>query len=159
MTELTADLASAPAKGSKLKKLVPVVLAIVAAAAGYIAADRLLSGKTAPAESPPHGADHADSALPFSFVPLDPMTVSLGDSRLLRFGAQVEVLPGSEEYVAALMPRMIDVLQDYLRAVGPEDLSRTGVLYKLRSQMLRRLQMVAGPEHVRDLLIMEFVLN
>ena len=159
MTDITADIASAPAKGSKLKKLLPVVLAIVAAAGGYIAADRLLVAKSTPADSDSHSADHAETGLPFSFVPLDQMTVSLGDSRLLRFGAQVEVRPGSEEYVAALMPRMIDVLQDYLRAVGPEDLSRTGVLYKLRSQMLRRLQMVAGPEHVRDLLIMEFVLN
>ena len=61
--------------------------------------------------------------------------------------------------VEAIKPRIIDVLNGYLRAVRVSDLEDPTVLIKLRSQMLRRVQVVTGPGYVRDLLIMEFVLN
>lgn len=159
MADITADIDTPPAKGSKLKLVVPLLMAILAAAGAYIAAGRLLAPTAAHVESPQQVTTEDASTFAVAFVPLDPMTVSLDGSRMLRFSAQVEVAPGSEQDVAALMPRMIDVLQDYLRAVAPEDLSRSGMLNRLRSQMLRRLQIVAGPDRVRDLLIMEFVLN
>jgi len=46
-----------------------------------------------------------------------------------------------------------------LRAVDVHDLENRNALIRLRSQMLRRIQLVIGQEQVRDLLIMEFVLN
>jgi flagellar FliL protein len=57
------------------------------------------------------------------------------------------------------MPRVIDVLNGYLRAVEPGDFDDPAILGRLRAQMLRRVQIVTGTERVRDLLIMEFVLN
>ena len=57
------------------------------------------------------------------------------------------------------MPPIIDVLNGYLRALEVTDIEDPAALTRLRSQMLRRAQVVAGPERINDLLIMEFVLN
>jgi flagellar FliL protein len=54
---------------------------------------------------------------------------------------------------------VIDVLNSYLRALEPGDLEDPSALTRIRSQMLRRVQVVAGLNKVNDLLIMEFVLN
>ena len=53
----------------------------------------------------------------------------------------------------------MDVLNSYLRALDFEEIERTSALIKLRSQMLRRIQLVVGEGRVRDLLVTEFVLN
>ena len=57
------------------------------------------------------------------------------------------------------MPRILDVLNTYLRAVEVRDLEQPASLARLRAQMLRRVQVVTGEGRVRDLLITEFVLN
>ena len=57
------------------------------------------------------------------------------------------------------MPRVLDVLNTYLRAVEVRDLEEPSSLVKLRAQMLRRVQVVTGEGKVRDLLITEFVLG
>lgn len=96
------------------------------------------------------------------FVPLDPITISLGprgQSRHLRFSAQLEVASGHSSEVEHLKPRITDVLNIYLRALDPTELEEPAALLRLRAQMLRRIQIVTGPGFVNDLLIMEFVLN
>ena len=160
MTDVPADFEPAPTKRSKLRLLLPIVLAVAAAGAGFAGAGKVLFSAPGHESDDPGHAPEPPASVDFAFVALDPMTVSLaGGAKHLRFAAQVEVARGTEAEVSALMPRMVDVLQDYLRAVSPEDLSSQESLIRLRSQMLRRLQIVAGPEKVRDLLIMEFVLN
>lgn len=97
-----------------------------------------------------------------AFVPMDPLLISLGGegrSKHLRFSAQIEVEPGSVTGVTNLLPRIVDVLNTYLRAVEIAELESPSSLTQLRGQMLRRIQMVTGEGHIRDLLIMEFVLN
>jgi len=57
------------------------------------------------------------------------------------------------------MPRILDVLNSYLRAVAITDLEDPTAMARLRAQMLRRVQIVTGEGRVRDLLVTEFVLN
>lgn len=97
-----------------------------------------------------------------AFVALDPLVVSLGPgarSRHLRFTAQLEVTRKTEGEVRLLIPRIVDVLNSYLRAVSPADLENPAALVRLRAQMLRRVQIVTGEGRVRDILVTEFVLN
>jgi flagellar FliL protein len=61
--------------------------------------------------------------------------------------------------VAMLKPRILDVLNGYLRAVDPAELEDPAALVRLRAQMLRRIQIVTGEGRVRDLLVTEFVMN
>lgn len=95
------------------------------------------------------------------FVPVDPLVISLNDGRgtHLRFRAELEVKRGRTAEVVHLLPRVIDVLNGYLRAVDLADLQDNAALVRLRAQMLRRVQVVTGGNLVTDLLIMEFVLN
>lgn len=101
-------------------------------------------------------------ALDGAFVALDPIVVNVpaaSESAHLRFAAQLEVARGAQDAVLAQMPRILDVLNDYLRALDPERLDERAALMRLRAQMLRRVQVVTGDGAVRDLLITEFVMN
>ena len=98
-----------------------------------------------------------------SFVAVEPLIINLndpsGDNRHLRFQAQIEVPTQYEQEVITLLPRIVDVLNGYLRAVAVPELEDPAALIRLRAQMLRRLQVVAGEGRVKDVLIMEFVVN
>jgi flagellar FliL protein len=54
---------------------------------------------------------------------------------------------------------VVDVLNGYLRALEPREIEDPAALMRIRAQMLRRVQVVAGGDRVRDLLVMEFVVN
>ena len=150
----------APKKRSKKPLLIGLVLALVLGGAGFYATwSGLILGGGAQ-------EDHAE-AVPgplsgVAFVPLETMVISLGPtsgSEHLRFTAQVEVVDSAVADVTLLTPRILDVLNSYLRAVDVSEIENPAAMAKLRSQMLRRIQIVTGEGRVRDLLITEFVLN
>lgn len=154
-----------PRKGkSRLPLVLGLALAVAGGAGGFLVVRMgLLGGGSDQAEAPA-GEAEADlpDLMPAAFVPIPPLTVNLngaGEGRLLRFAAQAEVPPQYIEEVTALVPRIVDVLNGYLRAVEPADLDDPAALLAIRSQLLRRLQVVAGGDRVRDLLVMEFVVN
>jgi len=97
-----------------------------------------------------------------AFVPIDQLTISLGkasDKNHLQFTAQLEVNANRAAEVAALSPRILDVINTYLRAVDLADLVDPDALVRLRAQLLRRIQIVTGQGYVRDLLVTQFVLD
>ncbi len=162
-TDMPPDIADAPTKKTSRKGfLVGLILALALGGGGFFATYSGLIGGTAAENS---DQDHAVSPadLPaVSFVELEPLVISLGNSgksRHLRFRGSLEVVPGHETDVGHLLPRVIDVLNGYLRAVDTAMLEDPAALIELRAQMLRRIQLVTGEGRVRDLLILEFVLN
>lgn len=155
-TEQPQDVAAK--KRSKKPLLIGAVLALVLGAGGFYATFAGLI--LAPAE------DHATedvAALPdIGFVPVQPLVISLGKgatNRHLRFTSQLEVAGGHAEEVTLLLPRIMDVMNGYLRAIDVAELENPAGLVRMRAQMLRRVQMVSGEGRVRDLLVTEFVLN
>ncbi len=164
--ELSAQGAEdeAPKKKSKLGLMIGLGLALVLGGSGFFA---VYSGMLLGAGDETAGAGHGeaiviDALKPIAFVPLDPLVISIGrgsTARHLRFRAELEVTPGSESDVTQLAPRVMDVLNSYLRAVEVADLEDPSALVGLRAQMLRRIQLVTGEGRVRDLLIMEFVMS
>lgn len=108
-----------------------------------------------------NGSDPRDAPAP-AFVPVPQMVISIGpaeDGRHLRFAAQIETSVDRQAQVALLMPRVLDVLNGYLRAVEPALLERPEALLLLRAQMLRRAALVLGEGMATDLLITEFVID
>ena len=151
------------AKKSKLPLIIGIVLAIAGGAGGFIATQSGLL---------PFGPEKTDAEMvekvpdivteEVVFVQLDPITVTLppgGDRQLMRLTAQLDVAPHNAEEVKKIQPRIIDILNSYLRAVQITDLESPSALLRLRTQMLHRVQVVAGQGVVRDLLITEFILN
>ncbi|MCA0941401.1 flagellar basal body-associated FliL family protein [Salipiger pacificus] len=176
-----------PKKGSKLPLLIGLLLALLGGGGGFYAAfsGMLPFGSAAPSGGVgEHGAEtaaghgateahggvqvdgqgggHGEAGGAAEFIELPQLVASLGPVTALhhlRFTAQLEVAPVQRAEVEALMPRILDVLNTYLRALEPGDVEAQGALIRLRAQMLRRIQMVAGEDRVRDLLVTEFVLN
>jgi flagellar FliL protein len=151
----------APNRRSKLPFLIGLVLMLGLGGGGFYA---MYTGMILGGNGHGEEADHTTvEALPdIAFVPLEPIVVSLGTEpggRYLHFTAQVEVEKQYEPDLVHLLPRVVDVLNGYLRAVEVRDLEDPTALVRLRAQMLRRVQMVAGEGRVRDVLVTEFVIN
>lgn len=175
-------------KGSKLPLLIGLLLALAGGGGGFfVAFSGMLpfggSSATADADGNASGDGHADTgsgdtghgdtghaqadghggtSQATAFIELPELIASLGPVTALhhlRFTAQLEVAPEHRAAVEELMPRILDVLNTYLRALEARDVEAQGALIRLRAQMLRRIQMVAGEDRIRDLLVTEFVLN
>lgn len=147
-------------KRSKKPLLIGLMLALLLGGGGFYAtfSGLILGG----------GEDHAEEEmLPgpltgIAFVPLETIVVSLAPdsgSEHLRFTAQLEVVETAMKDVTTLTPRILDVVNSYLRAIDTASIEDPQAMARLRAQMLRRIQVVTGEGRVRDLLITEFVLN
>lgn len=158
MAQKDATGDEAPKKSSKLPLILGLVLMLALGGGGFYAvySGLILGAGHGTAETPV-------TALPdIAFVPLTPIIISVGEgggARHLRFNAQLEVAKAHQAEVALLEPRVLDVLNGYLRAVDITDLEDRSALIRLRAQMLRRVQIVTGEGRIRDLLVIEFVLN
>ncbi len=157
MADETEVETEGPKKGGKLGLLIGLVLALLCGGGGFFA---VYSGMVlAPGETTVAAKEPSEPLAPVAFVPIEPLTISVGENanRQLRFRAQLEVDPAKEQDVASVMPRILDILNGYLRAVSLEELQDPTALIRLRGQMLRRIQLVTNKGSVRDLLITEFV--
>ena len=162
--EIVETEEDAPKKASKLPLILGVVLALVLGGGGFFAVSSgLIFAPDHHEGTAHHETEVTTEPLPkIAFVPLDPLVINLGKgstNRHLKFRAELEVEPSAEDEVTAMLPRVLDVLNGYLRAVSVAELEEPTALIRLRAQMLRRIRMVTGEGRVRDLLIMEFVLN
>ena len=156
-------------KGALMPLVIGVVLALLLGGGGFFAVYSGMILGASPETENPSGEDMAETAgeglftgPDVVFLPLEPIVVSLGPragSRYLRFRGELEVEPGKEGEVTALMPRILDALNGYLRAVSVAELEDSASLLLLRAQMLRRIQIIVGDGLVHDLLIIEFVLS
>jgi flagellar FliL protein len=154
-----------PKKKSKAL-LIGLILAVLLGGGGFYAAQAgMIPGLGGGHDEA--APEHAESEDPVpggdvEFVPVEPLIVTLTGSdhyQHLRFSSQIEVPVGQAEAVTKVMPRIVDAMNSYLRAVNPQDFEEDGALLKLRSQLLRRVQLVVGEDHATNLLVMEFVLN
>ncbi len=166
MSEAATDVSDQPVKAAKLPIIIGIVLAIGGAVGGFFAVQKNIVPLIPSSEG--HREEQAESTMEMhktpdiAFVPIEPIMISLtgvGQGQHLRFRAQLEVEEAAESDVTLLLPRVVDVLNSYLRALELNDLQAPMALTRLRGQMLRRVQIVVGKDRVRDLLIMEFVLN
>lgn len=152
-----------PKKKSKMPLIIGLVLALAGGGGGFFAVQSgMLFGDPAGAEIEAESHEEVAEMPDVVFVPMDPLIINLGkgtQNQYLRFRAELEVSGGFEEEVTTLLPRVMDILNGYLRAVDIHDLEDRSALIRLRAQMLRRIQIVTGEGRVKDLLIMEFVLN
>ncbi len=157
MADTVDDALAAPRRGAKPLLLgAALACALGAGAFGVIftgLADGVLSGV---------GGSQTESSVKAEFLEIPTVTVSLGapaDGRVLRFAATLEVAPAHRAEVVELTPRLLDLLNSYLRALEPEALTAPGALIRIRAQLLRRMQVVTGDGRIRDLLVTEFLIN
>lgn len=149
------DATQAPKKGGIGRLLLPAVLLLVSAGAGFAVT---FLGVSPAALIPSSSKSEPTTA----FVELEPMTVSVVSaekSKHLRVRAALEVDPLHHDEVLAMQPRITDVMITYLNSVEMADIENPSALLALRTQMRRRIDLVLGGDRVRDLLVQEFVIN
>lgn len=125
----------------------------------YIVQTLDFSGESIKFATMPHVAEPLNET---AFLDLDPIIVSYEtpDHRThLSFRAQLEVPQGSIGTVDHLKPRVVDILNTFLRALRLEDIQQPSAFMALKAKMLRRVKLVVGEENIKNLLIMEFVLK
>ncbi|MCH2163731.1 MAG: flagellar basal body-associated FliL family protein [Marinovum sp.] len=162
MDETLSEETKPKKKSSILPLIIGLVIALAGGGSGFFAvySGLILGPSKAPIDSPV--ATKADPITDIAFVEVEPLVISVGnatDRQHLRFRSQLEVASQYQGDVEMLLPRVVDVLNSYLRALELTDLEDPLALVRLRAQMLRRVQLVTGEGRVNDLLIMEFVLN
>ena len=97
-----------------------------------------------------------------AFVGMDDLIISLGPdatARHLKVAVSLEVSPDQQVAVQEMSPRILDVLNTFLRAVDETELENPRAMMRLRAQMLRRVRLVSPPGSIRDVLIEQFILN
>ena len=149
------DVEEKPKKKGGL--LIGLVLAIAAGGGAFAFTSGMLGGGDQPMEKKMVMLSDG-----LSFIPVEPMTVAIGnpaDRRFLRFRAELEVAEEAEGDISKMLPRVMDVLNTYLQSLEMSDIEDPSALLKLRSQMRRRVDLVVGGDRVHDLLVLEFVVN
>lgn len=163
MSDATVEEQAGEAKRSKLPVILGLALLPIGGAGGFffVSSDPLgLFGTTEQVAEP--APDRYADPMPLgnvAFVEIPAVVIGLSENRTLRFRASLEVPQSSAQAVGRIVPRVQDVLNSYLRAVDPADFDAPGALIRLRGQLLRRIKLVAGDENVRDLLVLEFIVN
>lgn len=83
-----------------------------------------------------------------------------GTPRYLRLSVQIE-LKSAADYgtVEAVIPRVIDQFQTYLRELRVKDLRGSAGIYRLQMELLWRVNQAAAPVKVKDVLFQEILIQ
>jgi len=111
-----------------------------------------------------HGGGDGDGAAEGAFVGIPPMLVNLntddGTPRFLRLTVQLELESASDrDAVAAILPRVIDQFQTYLRELKVRDLRGSAGIYRLQVELLWRVNQAVEPIEIKDVLFQEILIQ
>ncbi len=83
-----------------------------------------------------------------------------GSSAYLKLSVELELYSGDEKAgLQALMPRVVDQFQGYLRELRVDDIKGSAGIMRLKEEMLRRINVAAAPYRVRDVLLKEMIVQ
>lgn len=149
--------ADAAPKGGK-KKLVIIVAALVVLGGG--GAGWFLTRKPAP------DAHAVEAKKPVAFVDIAEMMVNLASEpsgerpRFLKLKVALEVKDAKvATEVQPLLPRVQDIFQVFVRELRASDLEGSGGIYRLREELLRRVNLAVSPTKVDAVLFKEVIVQ
>jgi len=98
------------------------------------------------------------------FLQIPNMIVNLssqdGQPRYLRLSVQLELANDMDlKAVEAVMPRVVDQFQTYLRELRVRDLRGSAGIYRLQVELLSRVNAAAYPVEVKDVLFQEILIQ
>ena len=115
---------------------------------------------------PDEATEKAIAKKPVGFIEMREMTVNLAPdsgqdrTRLLKFKVSLEVKdPKVIPEIQPLMPRVEDTFQVFVRELRASDLEGSGGLYRLREELLRRVNYAVYPAKVDAVLFKELVVQ
>jgi flagellar FliL protein len=115
------------------------------------------------------GGSHEEAAepaekMPVVFVDLPDMMVNLTAPserpKYLKMKIALEVSDEKQaEQVRPLLPRVVDSFQTHIREMRPEDLDGSAGMYRLKEELLRRINQAVFPAKVDAILFKELLLQ
>jgi flagellar FliL protein len=98
------------------------------------------------------------------FYDLEEVLVNLNaggrKSRFLKIRISLELEKEKDiPLIKALMPRVIDNFQVYLREIRMDDLKGSAGIYRLREELLRRISAASAPAKIKDVLFKEMLVQ
>jgi len=101
---------------------------------------------------------------PMVFYNLPELLVNLNGqgrrSNFLKISLSLELDDAADiPKIEAVLPRIVDAFQTYLRELRPEDLRGSAGLYRLREELLARVNTSAQPAKVNDVLFKEMLIQ
>jgi flagellar FliL protein len=110
------------------------------------------------------GGGHGEGASDAFFLEIPNMLVNLsgteGQPRYLRLKVQLELESAEDMHaVEAVMPRVVDQFQTYLRELRVKDLKGSAGMYRLQMELLSRVNAAAYPVEVKDVLFQEILIQ
>ena len=98
------------------------------------------------------------------FFPLEELIVNLNtggrNSTFLKIRVSLELADGGDiSRIESVMPRIMDNFQVYLRELRIEDLKGSAGMYRLREELLTRVNAAAAPAKIRDVLFKEMLVQ
>lgn len=110
-----------------------------------------------------HGGEHGATASA-AFLEIPNMLVNLSgpdeQPRYLRLKVQLELANAADmAAVQAVMPRVVDQFQTYLRELRIKDLRGSAGIYRLQMELLSRVNAAAYPTEVKDVLFQEILIQ
>ena len=154
--------------GGKKKLLIivgAVVLLLIGAAAAVFFSGILDSEETEEsAENEVKEGVEAEMAKKTYFVDLDEMVVNLNTTErrqsLLKIKVSLEVAEQKDvAVVQELTPRVVDNFQTYLRELRLDDLRGSAGMYRLREELLTRINIAVEPAKVKAVLFKEMIVQ
>ena len=162
------DGEEASSSGGKKKLLIivgAVVLLLIGAAAAVFFSGILDSEETEEsAEKEGKEGAEAEMGIKTYFVDLDEMIVNLNTTErrqsLLKIKVSLEVAEQKDvAMVQELTPRVVDNFQTYLRELRLDDLRGSAGMYRLREELLTRINIAVEPAKVKAVLFKEMIVQ
>lgn len=115
-----------------------------------------------PEETAEHEEDPAEQKVLFYDLPEILVNLNTGGKQASYLKIRVALEIGNEEsipVIEAMMPRVIDNFQVYLRELRREDLSGSAGIYRIKEELLIRVNSAVQPAHINDVLFKEMLVQ
>jgi flagellar FliL protein len=161
-----ADGEASGKKGGKKKLILfaAIGLVVLLGAGAGVYFSGLLGGEEHDKEAAAGAEDEHVPPAAAHYLDLDEMVITLGGvgrkSSFLKMRLSLELAsPEDEIRVKAIMPRIIDNFQVFLRELRIEELQGSQGLYRVKEELLARVNAAAHPTKVRDVLFREMLVQ
>lgn len=152
-----------PTGMSKKKKMILIALVVIIAAAG--AGTFFFFKKHKAAEEEAQKLKESEAATPKEiYTDMDEIIVNLNTEgksvSFMKLKVTLELdSQDNVEIINKMMPRIRDVFQVYLRELRPADMQGSVGLYRLREELLLRINKIVYPGQVKDILFKEVLVQ
>jgi flagellar FliL protein len=155
---MDGDAGAAPTGGMKKLLIIIAAAVLVLGAGGGFGAYMFLGGE-APAEGEP--AEVVEDTAPPVFYDMPEIVIRLdgGQGQYLKLATVLDLAPEhTPEEIKAIEPRLLDMMQTYLIELKPDDIKGTAGMYRVRQELLRRVNDVV-PGSAKDILFKTIILQ